>query len=78
MTRVVESIAPDYKETLFWEKVITKEIAGAQRFMELSRILGRPAPVPSIFIDGELVFDLTPRQAELTEILDRIIDGTNH
>lgn len=74
MTRVVESIAPDYEDTLFWEKVITKEKAGARRFIELSKKMGRPAPVPSIFIDGELVFDLTPRQAELTEILDQLIN----
>ena len=73
MTRVVESIASDYEETLFWEKVITKEKKGALRFIELSRALGRPAPVPSIWMEGNLVFDTTPRQAELTEALDELI-----
>lgn len=73
MTRVVESIAPDYEETLFWEKVITKEKKGALRFIDLSKSLGRPAPVPSIWIEGNLVFETTPRQAELTELLDEWI-----
>ena len=73
MTRVVESIAPDYEETLFWEKVITKEKKGALRFIDLSKSLGRPAPVPSIWIEGNLVFETTPRQAELKELLDELI-----
>ena len=41
MTRVVESIAPDYEETLFWEKVITKEKKGALRFIDLSKSPGQ-------------------------------------
>jgi len=73
MTRVVESIAPDYEETLFWEKVITKEKKGALRFIELSQVLGRPAPVPSIWMEGNLVFEMTPRQDELKEFLDELI-----
>jgi hypothetical protein len=73
MARVVESIASDYAETLVWEKVITKERKGALRYIELSKKLGRPAPVPSIYIDGELVFEATPRQAELKDYLDGLL-----
>ena len=73
MARVVESIAPDYPEALFWEKVVTKERKGALRLIELSKKLGRPAPVPSIYINGELVFETTPRQAELKEFLDGLL-----
>lgn len=73
MARVVESIAPDYAEALFWEKVITKEKKGALRFIELSKKLGRPAPVPSIYINGELVFETTPRQAELKGYIDGLL-----
>lgn len=73
MARVVESVAPDYADTLRWEKVITKEMSGAMRYGELSKRLGRPAPVPSIFIDGELVFDITPGQEELKACLDKMI-----
>ena len=73
MTRVVESIASDYGDNLFWEKVITKERKGALRFIDLSKKLGRPAPVPSIYIDGELIFETTPRQAELKEFIDGLL-----
>jgi hypothetical protein len=36
MTRVVESVAPAFEEVLTWEKVITKELAGARRYAEFS------------------------------------------
>ena len=70
MARVVETVAENYGNELRWEKVITKELAGASRFMELTRILGRPAPVPSIFINGHLVYDQTPTVEELKACLD--------
>ncbi|MEE8480525.1 MAG: hypothetical protein V3T59_04715 [Desulfobacterales bacterium] len=73
MARVVESVAPDYGEALHWEKIETNQMAGAIRFGELSKNLGRPVPVPSIFIDGELVFNTTPGQEELKACLDRLI-----
>lgn len=44
------------------------------RYGELSKNLGRPAPVPSIFIDGELVFEVTPGREELKGYLDRFLD----
>jgi hypothetical protein len=72
MTRVVESVAPQYEDSLYWEKVITKEMSGALRYGELSKRLGRPAPIPSIFIDGELVFDLTPSQEVLRDYLEKL------
>lgn len=73
MARVVESIASDYGNAVRWEKVITKDLAGALRFGELSKQLGRPAPVPSIFIDGKLVFSSTPGREELREHLDGML-----
>ena len=73
MARVVESVAPDYSEALDWKKVITKEMEGALRLGELSKKLGRPAPVPSIFINGELIFETTPGPEELRECLNKYI-----
>ena len=73
MARVVESVAPPYKNTLEWKKVITKELAGALRYGELSKHLGRPAPVPSIFINGELVFEQTPSTEDLTAYLNTLL-----
>ena len=71
MARVVASVAAEYENVLKWETIITKDLAGAKRWTELSKTLGRLAPVPSIFIDGELVFDVTPGQDTLRAELDR-------
>ena len=70
---MVETVAPDYTGVLRWTKVITKDMSGAMRYKELTKSIGRPAPVPSIFIDGELVFDAIPSQEELKACLDQII-----
>ena len=74
MTRVVESVAPEFEDVLTWETVVTKELAGARRFSEFSKALGRPAPIPSIVIDGELVFETTPSTEELKDCIDRFIE----
>jgi len=75
MARLVESVVTDYGDTVRWEKVITKELKGAQRFMALSKELGRPAPVPSIYINGKLTFDITPESEQLREVLNRLVSG---
>jgi hypothetical protein len=72
MARVVASVAPSYQEMLQWKTVVTKELKGALRYCELTKKLGRPAPVPSIFINGELVFDRTPSEELLRDHLDRL------
>ncbi len=71
MARVVESVAPEFGEALLVEKVVTKELKGAIKYNEISKSLGRPAPVPSIFMEGELVYEQTPTQEELKECLHR-------
>ncbi len=73
MTRVVESVAPDFGERLQWEKVVTKEMKGALRYGELSKSIGRPAPVPSIFINGKLVFEQTPSTEDLAGFLEKLV-----
>ncbi|OGP92152.1 MAG: hypothetical protein A2157_08800 [Deltaproteobacteria bacterium RBG_16_47_11] len=71
MAGVVESVAPEFGEALLVEKVVTKELKGAIKYNEISKSLGRPAPVPSIFMEGELVYEQTPTQEELRECLHR-------
>ena len=73
MTRVVESVAAEFENVLTWEKVVTRDLAGAMRFSEFSKSLGRPAPVPSIVIEGELIFESTPSTEELKACIDRLI-----
>lgn len=50
------------------------DLMGAKRFLTLSKELGRPAPVPSIYVDGKLAFSITPGSDELKEFLDRLIN----
>jgi hypothetical protein len=73
MTWVVETVAPAFKNLLSWGKVITKEMAGARRYQEFSKLLGKPVPVPSIAINGQLVFETTPGTEELKACIDKII-----
>ncbi len=73
MARVVESVAPEFGEHLYWEKVVTKEMQGALRYGELSKSIGRLAPVPSIFINGKLVFEQTPGREILVAFLEELI-----
>jgi hypothetical protein len=67
MARVVESVVPQFSDSVVWEVLFTKQLVGAMRHAELSKALGRPAPVPSIIIDGVLVFDTIPGPEELEE-----------
>lgn len=76
MARLVESVVVEYGDQVRWEKVITKDLKGAERFMALSRDLGRPAPVPSIYINGELKFETTPAGEDLRSLLDEMISPT--
>jgi hypothetical protein len=73
MTRVVESVAPEFENVLTWEKIITKELAGARRYQEFSKHLGRPVPIPSNAINGQLVFETIPCTEELKAGIDRHI-----
>lgn len=74
MTRVVESVAAEFEDQLTWEKVITKELAGASRFSEFSRARGRLTPIPSIVIEDQLVFETTPSREELRACILEMIN----
>ncbi|MGB3210061.1 MAG: hypothetical protein WBB19_05075 [Desulforhopalus sp.] len=77
MAKVVETIAPEFGERLRWEKVIITRKEGACRFEDLAKTLGRLPPVPSIFINGKLVFDITPGPDKLREHLRAILVARN-
>ena len=73
MTRVVQSVAPDFENILIWDKVVTKDLRGAGKFSEFSKTLGRLVPIPSIAIEGELVFETTPSVESLKACIARFI-----
>jgi len=65
MANVVEVATAKFDREVRWNKVVLREKAGAKRFYELSNSLGRPAPIPSIFINGKLCFNTTPSVEEM-------------
>jgi hypothetical protein len=54
--------------------VVTKDLGGARRFCEFSKALGRLVPIPSIAIEGELVFETTPSVEELKACIHKFIN----
>jgi hypothetical protein len=77
MARLVESVTPEFGDAVKVDKIVIKEREGARRFREISKSLGRPAPVPSIFIEGQLVFDQIPPQEELRDFLNRLLERSS-
>lgn len=75
MTRVVEAVATDYGDKLCWEKIVTRSSAGAKRYQNFSKSLGRPVPVPSIVIEGQLVFETTPGIEALKAYIDHLLEN---
>lgn len=75
MTRVVEAVAAEYGDRLNWQKIVTNDLAGAKRYQNYSKSLGRPAPVPCIVIEGELVFEATPSTEALKAYIDRLLEN---
>lgn len=73
MARVVETVISDFSDSIRWEIVFTKKLEAAVRHAELSKKLGRPMPVPSIIINGELAFKSIPGVEDLRVCLDRYI-----
>ncbi len=69
MTRVVESVASAFGDALSVEIIYTKELNGALHYTDISKEIGRPAPVPSVIINGKLAFEQTPSTEVLTAYL---------
>ncbi len=82
MAEVVKVVAPTFKDRLDWDIVYVFKKDGARRFYDLSVSLYGDenvrknhcvAPVPSIFIDGRLVFDRIPMTEELEQAINGLI-----
>lgn len=73
MAEVVEEAAAKFGGRVRWEKVVLKRRPGAQRYAALSMKAGRVAPIPSLFVNEELVFDSIPPVEELEEYLEQVL-----
>jgi hypothetical protein len=83
MDEMVRSILPYYADRVEYRRVDFLRGDCKERFLELSRYLFgeegvqkhcRLAPVPSLWINGELFFDAIPPQFELEEALDEVLN----
>jgi hypothetical protein len=86
MDEALQEVLPQYGEQVIYKRVCFMDSdADADRFKELSCLLyglekvenlEQVAPVPSLFINGELIFDMIPPRFELEEAIERALrDG---
>jgi len=83
MAKAVEEVLPLYGERVRYTKIeYTKSQAHSKRFLELSislfgekavRQCCKFAPIPSLFIDGKLIFDVIPIREELELAIERCL-----
>ncbi len=86
MDEAVREVLPKYDNYIEYRRVDFMQGEGKKRFLELSCTLFgseavskycRIAPVPSLFINGELVFDAIPPQFELIDAIEEAITAYN-
>ena len=84
MDEAVRDILPDYAEHVEYRRVDFLKGEGKKRFLELSvSLFGeegvykkmRIAPIPSLFINGELFFDAIPPRHMLEEAIKEVLSG---
>jgi hypothetical protein len=82
MDETVRAVLPKYAPQIDYRRVEFMKANGRDRFLELScSLFGnegvykkcRIAPVPSLFINGELVFDAIPPVFELEEAIEEAL-----
>jgi hypothetical protein len=82
MDEAVREVIRQYDERVEYQRVDFLKGDGKRRFLDLSCSLfgedgvfkaHRLAPVPSLFIDGELVFDAIPPRFELEEAIEEAL-----
>jgi thiol-disulfide isomerase/thioredoxin len=82
MDQTVLEVLAKYADSIEYQRVDFLRGEGKKRFLELSCSLYgqeivnkhcRVAPVPSLFIDGELVFDAIPPIFELEDAIEEAI-----
>lgn len=78
---------PDFTEHVDYQRVDILKGEGKKRFLELSIALFgeegvykkmRIAPIPSLFINGELYFDTIPPQPMLIKAIEEVISEEIH
>ena len=83
MDEMVRSVLPNYADRVEYRRVDFLKGGGKARFLELSSYLFgkegvykhlRLAPVPSLWINGELFFDAIPPKFELEDAIEEVLN----
>lgn len=83
MDEMVKEVLPSYGERVVYQRIDIRNAEGRKRFLALSCTLFgedgvhknlRLAPVPSLWINGELFFDAIPPRFELEEAIDEVLN----
>lgn len=83
MDEAVREVLCQYGGRVQYRRIHFMTQEGGKRFLELSKSLygeegvlkhRRLAPVPSLFIEGELVFDMIPTRDELEEAIEEALE----
>lgn len=83
MDEALREVLPDFRDHVEYRRIDILEAAGKKRFLELSVALFgtdgvfkkmRLAPVPSMFINGELFFDTIPPRHMLEKAIKTVIE----
>ncbi len=87
MDEAVREVLPRYEKWIDYRRVDILQGAGKKRFLDLSvSLFGREgvykqlriAPIPSVFINGELFFDSIPPRPMLEDAFDAAIADYNN
>jgi hypothetical protein len=87
MDEAIREVLPEYQDYVEYRRVDILRGEGKKRFLELSvDLFGedgvykkmRIAPIPSMFINGELFFDTIPPRPMLEEAIEAVIAEHYH
>lgn len=73
MLETAEEASAPFGNRVRLDLLYLRQVDGALRYKELSNELGRPAPIPSLFINGKLCFETIPAVEDLQEKIREIL-----
>ena len=73
MVEAVEEAVKKFGDRVRWERVHLKRRNGAMRYAELSVKNQGVAPIPSLFINEKLVFEMIPPVEDLEAYLEEVL-----
>jgi thiol-disulfide isomerase/thioredoxin len=73
MAEVVQEAVKKFGARVRWHKVELKRRQGAQRYAQLSIKNSGVAPIPSLFVNEKLAFEIIPPVEELEDYLEEVL-----